>query len=422
MRQFLKLITSSCLGTILAFLTLFLVLAIISIPSSPDTGISSNSILHVELNGPVPELTNNVESSPYLFEQTNTIGLNDIKELLAQAKSDNKIKGVLIQTENTSMNPTKALEISRAIRSFKESGKFCFAYGDYFTQSGYLIASAADSIFLNPNGFIDMRGLGMEIPYFKEFADKSKISFDVYYAGKYKSAIEPYYLDEISDNNRYQTKAFLDDYMTHISEYIAENRAINDQEVVSAMNLFATDNPEQCANLGFVDRIAYADEIEDLLKSLTDSKKLNLVSLVDYYTNSTAVSQSGTDRIAIVYAEGTINQFGDAKGSITVDQYDKTFEKLIKNKKVKAIVLRVNSPGGSAFASDVIWEKIERLKDAGKIVVASFGDYAASGGYYMGPILVSSLKKTWVSTGILLVLANTTSSILYSLLRVIEII
>ena len=147
MRQFLKLITSSCLGTILAFLTLFLVLAIISIPSSPDTGISSKSILHIKLNGPVPELTNNVESSPYVFEQTNTIGLNDIKKLLKTAESDNNIEGVLIQTESTSINPTKALEISRTISAFKESGKFCYAYGDYFTQSGYLIAAVADSIF-----------------------------------------------------------------------------------------------------------------------------------------------------------------------------------------------------------------------------------------------------------------------------------
>ncbi len=383
MRQFLKLITSSCLGTILAFLTLFLVLAIMSIPSSPDKGISSKSILHIKLNGTVPELTNNVESSPYVFEQTNTIGLNDIKKLLKTAESDNNIEGLLIQTESTSMNPTKALEISRTIAAFKESDKFCYAYGDYFTQSGYLVAAVADSIFLNPNGFIDMRGLGMEIPYFKEFADKSKISFDVYFAGKYKSAIEPYYLDEISDNNRIQSQAFLDDYLEYMSDHIGYHRSLEAQDILDAMNRYETDNAKNSKQLGFIDQIAYAYQVEDRLKILTDSKKLNLISLEDYYINSSYSSQSGTDRIAIVYAEGTINQFGDAKGSITVNQFDKTFDKLEKNKKVKAIVVRVNSPGGSAFASDVIWEKIENLKSAGKVVVASFGDYAASGGYYI---------------------------------------
>jgi len=279
--------------------------------------------------------------------------------------------------------PTKAIEISRAIKSFKESGKFCYAYGDYFTQSGYIIASVADSVFLNPNGFIDLRGMGVEIPYYQGLAERSKISFDVYYAGKYKSAIEPYYRKEISPENRYQTREFLNDFINHMSSEIEDNRSLNQETVLGALRNFETDNPETCLSLGLIDQVSYEDQLEDRLKKLTDTEKLSLVTLEEYYANSPSSSSSGRDRIAVVYAEGGIDQFGDNKGAISVERYEEDLDRISKNDKVKAVVLRVNSPGGSAFASDVLWNKIEKIKEEGKVVVASFGDYAASGGYYI---------------------------------------
>jgi protease-4 len=383
MRHFLKLVTSSCLGTILAFFAFFFIVLVFTLPNSPNTTISQQSILHLTLDLSLPELTNNVPSRPFSLEQTTAIGLNDLKRLLSEAKTDESISGFLIQTENTALLPTKALEINRAIKSFKESGKFCYAYGDYFTQSGYLIASAADSVFLNPNGFIDLRGMGVEIPYYQGFAEKSNISFDVYHAGKYKSAIEPYYRKEMSKENRYQTTEFLQDFITHMSTEIADNRSLSTEAVIQAMHQFDTDNSESCKSLGLIDRILYEDELEDRLKELTNTNKLNLVSIEDYYANSPNGKSTGKDRIAVIYAEGAIDQFGKSKGSITVERYEKAIDKISKNDKVKAVVLRVNSPGGSAFASDVLWDKIEKLKDQGKTVVASFGDYAASGGYYI---------------------------------------
>jgi len=246
-----------------------------------------------------------------------------------------------------------------------------------------LVASAADSIFLNPNGFLDLRGMGVEIPYYQGLAEKSNISFDVYYAGKYKNAIEPYYRKEISPENRYQTREFLNDFIAHMSAEIADNRSLDQEQVLSALRNFETDNPENCLTLGLIDQILYEDQLEDRLRELTDSDKLKLVSMAEYYASSPNARSTGKDRIAVVYAEGSIDQFGEGKGSITVDRYEKDLDKISKNDKVKAVVLRVNSPGGSAFASDVLWEKIEKLKDQGKIVVASFGDYAASGGYYI---------------------------------------
>jgi len=357
MRHFLKLVTSSCLGTILAFFAFFLILLVFTLPQAPDTSISHQSILHLKLNSSTPELS--------------------------EASTDKNIAGFLIQTENTALLPTKAIEISRAIKSFKESGKFCYAYGDYFTQSGYIIASVADSVFLNPNGFIDLRGMGVEIPYYQGLAERSKISFDVYYAGKYKSAIEPYYRKEISPENRYQTREFLNDFINHMSSEIEDNRSLNQETVLGALRNFETDNPETCLSLGLIDQVSYEDQLEDRLKKLTDTEKLSLVTLEEYYANSPSSSSSGRDRIAVVYAEGGIDQFGDNKGAISVERYEEDLDRISKNDKVKAVVLRVNSPGGSAFASDVLWNKIEKIKEEGKVVVASFGDYAASGGYYI---------------------------------------
>lgn len=409
MRHFLKLVTSSCLGTILAFFSFFFILLVFTLPKSPNTTIATQSILHLKLDVSTPELTNNVPTSPFLFDQTTSVGLNDIKRLLLEASTDDNIAGFLIQTENSALLPTKALEINRSIKSFKESGKFCYAYGDYFSQSGYLIASAADSIFLNPNGFIDLKGMGVEIPYYQGFAEKSNIEFDVYHAGKYKSAIEPYYREKISKENRYQTTEFLRDFVNHMSKEIADNRSLNQETILGAMHRFETDNPENCKSLGLVDHIIYEDELENRLKALTDSKNLNLVSLEEYYANSPYGKSTGKNRIAVIYAEGVIDQFGDNKGSISVERYEKDLEKIGKNDKVKAVVLRVNSPGGSAFASDVIWDKIEKLKDQGKIVVASFGDYAASGGYYIAcgaDLIVSEPTTLTGSIGVYSMMPN----------------
>ena len=413
MGHFLKLVTSSCLGTILAFFAFFMILLVFSLGftllNAPDTSISKQSILHLKLNSSTPELTNNVPNSPFSFDQTTAIGLNDLKRLISEASTDKNIAGFLIETENTALLPTKAIEINRAIKSFKESGKFCYAYGDYFTQSGYLIASAADSVFLNPNGFIDMRGMGVEIPYYQGLAEKSKISFDVYYAGKYKSAIEPYYRKEISPENRYQTREFLNDFINHMSSEIADNRSLDQETVLGALRNFETDNPESCLSLGLIDQVVYEDQLEDRLKEMTDSEDLNLVTMEEYFANSPNSSSSGKDRIAVVYAEGGIDQFGDAKGSISVERYEKDLDRIRKNDKIKAVVLRVNSPGGSAFASDVLWDKIEKIKDEGKVVVASFGDYAASGGYYIAcgaDFIVSEPTTLTGSIGVFAMMPN----------------
>ncbi len=383
MRQFFKYVFSSCLGTILALGLIVLVLFLVGISSAPKNTIPNDAVLHLKLNTFLPELTNNVEQDPFAFEQPDMVGLNDLTALLRQAQDDKNIKGILLQTEEAALNTSTALYVSELLREFKASGKYLGAYGNYFSQTGYLLASNADEITLNPNGFLDLKGYGMVIPYFKDFSEKTNIDFDVYFAGKYKSAIEPFYRSESSENNRYQTHEYLSDFQDVVSATIATNRGMTAPEVENIMiNALAT-HAEACQDLNLVDEISYWEEFEESLEEKLDVSKVKYVELYDYWKATKIDKGDGSDRIAIVYAEGEIAHSGKTKGAVSMERYIKALDRIKKNDKVKAVVLRVNSPGGSAFTSDLFWKKIEDIKKAGKVVVASYGDYAASGGYYI---------------------------------------
>ena len=190
MKQFFKFFFASCLGTLFALGGLIFFFFLLGSAGSAPVTIADNSVLLLKLDGNIPELTDNVPPGQFGFSEGTTIGLNDITRLIREATYDSKITGVLLQTENVMVNPTTALQLADELEAFKQSGKPVFAYGNYFTQSGYIIASVADSVYLNPNGLVDLRGYGMVMPYFKEFSDRTGVDFDVYYAGKYKSAIE----------------------------------------------------------------------------------------------------------------------------------------------------------------------------------------------------------------------------------------
>lgn len=384
MRQFFKLILTSCLGTILAIGLLFLVFFLIGLSSIPSQTVPTNSVLHLTFEGQVPDLTNNVPQNTFSLEQGDVIGLNDLRRLIQSATTDSNIKGILLQPENTSIGTTNALYIAGLLEEFKASGKFVYAYGNYFTQSGYIIANVADSVVLNPNGIIDLHGFGMAIPYLKSFSEKSKIKFDVYHAGKFKSAIEPYYRSESSEENRNQTQQYLGTYQDEVISQISFNRNLPADKVEDIIvNALSDDHSQSSLDLGLVDEISYWEEYEEKLKNKLNAKKLNLISLEDYWKNTILESGKGTDRIAVVYAEGEIAQGGKEKGTVSMERYADILDKIKDNKKIKAVVLRVNSPGGSAFTSDLFWKKIEDLKAEGKYVLASYGTYAASGGYYI---------------------------------------
>ncbi len=381
MKQFVKFIFASCFGTLLAMGVLFLVLFAIGAGSAPKYKVAKNSVLELKFDQFMPELTDNVVQGQFSFNEKEFIGLNDVRKLIRHAAEDDHISGILLKTESVLLNPTAALTLSNLMKEFAESGKFVWAYGNYFTQSGYLLASAADSIALNPNGIVDMRGFGMLTPYLKSFSEKTGIDFDVYYAGKYKSAVEPFYLSESSEANRFQTMSFLNEYQRAYVTHISKNRPQAD-DVMNVIVEGLSNNAMDALDLGLVDELAYWSDFEKRMEVKLDDDKINYVDLQTYKKAARLSNPNHDDRVAVLYAEGDIGFSGDQKGVISMERYGKILDRIKNNKRIKALVLRVNSPGGSSFTSDVFWKKIEEIKKD-KVVIASFGNYAASGGYYI---------------------------------------
>ncbi|MEL6390094.1 MAG: signal peptide peptidase SppA, partial [Bacteroidota bacterium] len=386
MKQFFKFFFASCLGTIFALgglmFIFFSVLA--STAVEPTSATPVRGILTLRFDNIIPEHTDNIGQSGFLGSSGSAIGLHDIIRLIKTAKNDSKINGILLETEAPQLAPTSAKYVHDALLEFKrDSDKFVHAYGDYFSQSGYMIACAADSIILNPNGLIDLKGYGVTMPYYKSFSDKTGIEFDVYHAGKFKSAVEPFYRTESSDENRLQTQSYLSAFHDQLVNVISTDRNLLSADIDDIVVHRRSSNAESCLDFGLVDQVGFFEDYEENMEEMLGAAGSTYIELQDYYDTHPRRSGSARDRIAVIYAEGTITGGSDERGQVSMDVYEKTFEKIENNDRIKAVVLRVNSGGGSAFTSDVFMDRVKDLQNAGKYVVASFGDYAASGGYYI---------------------------------------
>jgi len=412
MGRFFRNIFASCLGTLLFFILLFLVFLIIGVSTNSKPSYQKNSVLKLDLNRMIPEKSSNVDQFTEIFE-TKTIGLNDMIDLIERAKSDEKIKGIMLESSAPQVGLAKALTLRSALEDFRESGKFVYSYSDSYSQTGYYIASASDSVFLNPNGMLDMRGLSVSMPYFKDLMDELGIKWNIYYAGQFKSATEPFRRNNMSEQNRLQLREYIEEVSDNLLLDIAKSRKIP----VEAVDKFAADfggfDPERTINDGLVDQLVYKDGVAEVLKKrlgLEDKAKLKYVDLFKYQQVSKAAKGSKSkDRIAVVYAEGNIVDAGDEKGIISGDKYVEMLTKIRKKKNIKAVVLRINSGGGSGFASDEIWREINLLKEAGKPVIVSMGDYAASGGYYIAcnaDSIVASPNSLTGSIGVFAMMPN----------------
>lgn len=351
--------------------------------------ISKNTILTLDLNTVLTEKTGNVELSPFDIENIDNPGLRQTVELIRRAAKDENVKGILLRN-STNPNGFATTETLRAaIQEFRDSGKFVYAYADSYSQSAYYLVSAADSIFINPYGSVDIRGLGIIIAYFKDMLDKIGVKMEVAYAGDFKSATEPFRRNDMSPENRLQTREFLNDIFNQMRKQIAKSRNMTEEDLNAIVSEYRGRNAESSLEAGLVDGICYWDEVESKLRKKIDideNQKLNYTSLYEYYILMGAIPNISTskNKIAIVYAEGEITQDDRAtKGNINAPTYLKTFDRIKRDKNIKAVVLRVNSPGGSALTSEVVWREIENIKSKGIPVIASYGNYAASGGYYI---------------------------------------
>ncbi|MEY4926322.1 MAG: signal peptide peptidase SppA, type [Bacteroidota bacterium] len=379
-------------GTLI-FLITMLVIGISKCSSSSDEGesgtadVKPNSVIRISLDQELPELTDNVASQgSFSLEDSGTPGLRATIKALEYAKTDSDIKGIYMDLETQPMGAATRSSLRNALLDFKKSGKFIIAYSTRYSQGSYYMASVADKVYLNPQGSIEWAGIAAQIPFFKGMFDKLGISAQVYYAGKFKSATEPFRRTEMSSENKVQVREYMEaNYQMMLSD-IAASRKMEYSELRHLADEFIIRTPYDALSHKMVDGLKYKDEILTELRKLlklTKKDKINSIELADYVLANPEKAGSGDGEIALVYAEGSITDGKSDGGGIGGDTYSALFRKLREDEDVKAIVLRVNSGGGSALASELMWRELELCKQEKKTVIVSMGDVAASGGYYI---------------------------------------
>ncbi len=386
--NFLRNLLAAILGTLIAFGMLFFMFMIFISLANVDEGVvvKNKSVLELRFDDPINDYTGSNEADPFagLFEKA--IGLDDILHAIAVAKNDDKIEGISLRSQFVMSGWSQTQAIRNALRDFKDSGKFIYAYADLYMQKDYFLASVADSVFLNPVGGMDFRGLSAEVLYYKDLQEKTGVKMEVIRHGKYKSAVEPYLENEMSEANRTQIKELLGSVWGSVAEEIAADRNIYIDDLNTIADTLGGRNPQYAKQSGLIDDLLYMDQYETILKEgseLSEDEDIEYIGLSDYMKVAGKRSlNTGKDRIAVIYAQGEILYGEGGPNYIGQGLINKALRKAREDDKVKAVVLRVNSPGGSALTSDIIWREIELTKKE-KPVVVSMGDVAASGGYYI---------------------------------------
>lgn len=388
MRQFVKQLLAVLIGNAIFFGLFFIlfILGIAGLALSQDKDsniIVSNSILKISLPVEVTELPAG-EQNPFLSDDDNKIGLHQITESILKAADDSKIKGLIVDLNVMGNLSYQQLDLIRnAIMSFKKSNKPTFAYGELSSQKMYYLATACDNIYLNPHGGMDMRGFGAQLTFFKNTIDRLEIEPQIFYAGKFKSATEPYRFTKMTEENKEQVRAFMADFKKNVLEDIAKSRKIDESILDQKINQLELMTPEDALKNKMIDGIYYVDEVEKLIKkkcNLPNEQKINVALISDYIQSEMEDQEEAP--VAVYIAEGDIIDGKGTEGSIGSKTMIRDLRKIKENDDVKAVVLRINSPGGSALASAVILREIEQLKMK-KPVVVSMGNVAASGGYYI---------------------------------------
>ena len=363
------------------FAFLIMCIAISSISETSD--VKSDSVLTLDLKTKV--IDSPLEDQEDFFsinKEEKAVLLYDVLQAIKNAKTDHKIKGISIESDFINAGITQLDDIRNALIDFKKSGKFVYAYGNSVSQGAYYLGSVADKYYLNPAGGIELKGLSAEVTFFKSFAEKFGIGIQVIRHGKFKAAVEPFLKDEISPENQEQLSTLLNDIWNNTSNKIATSRNIPAPEFKTITDSLYAYLPNLSLKYKLTDGLIQKSEYDNLIKKklkLDNDKKINKISFAKY-ANSIE-SKSDKNKVAVLYASGAINN-GKGYDAIYAENFVKEIQKLQKDDNIKAVVFRINSPGGSANASDEILFEMQQLKRK-KPVVVSFGDYAASGGYYI---------------------------------------
>jgi protease-4 len=363
--------------------------AIVASMDNEKVKVEDNSVINMSLDHPIHERSSKNPFDNLDFgglDKNKSIGLNDILAGIQHAKSDDKIKGIYLNVNSLQAGMATTEEIRNALIDFKKSGKFIIAYSEVYSQSAYYLASIAHKIYLNPEGILEFKGLGTELSFFKGTLDKLEIEAQVIKVGTYKSAVEPFISDKMSDANRQQVTSIIGSIYDHFLTAVSSSRKLPKDSLFAIANQLKVQQAADAVHYKLADGLRYKDQVLDELKNRTGRKKdeeVKSVSLADYIKNNSPKEDGeGSNRIAIVYASGEIMGGEGSDETIGSERISRAIRKARTDDKVKALVLRINSPGGSALASDVIWREVVLTKKV-KPVVVSMGDVAASGGYYI---------------------------------------
>ena len=402
MKKFILIVCGSFVGAFLAFMFFMFAAMIMSFTIMGSMGrmgstkgtvtVSKHSILKLDLGTTISERGGDEAIDMFSMLQGDMptdLGLNTLLSAIDNAATNDKVDGIYIECNGVSAAPATLQAVHRALKEFKKSGKWIAAYGhEGINQADYYLASVADSIFINPVGAVDLHGMASVTPYMKKLFDKIGVKMQVVRVGTFKSAVEPYMLEDMSEANRLQQEHYLGAIWNEMRDSIAADRKLQSAALNSLCDsvVFCMEVKDLIKNK-LVDKMVYKNEMEDILRARTQVDKdedLNFVSPDDIA--SSLEDPVGGDHIAVVYAVGEIDgssSIGPAEEGINSDKLSETIHELMKDDNVKGMVLRVNSPGGSAFGSEQIWKAVQDFKAAGKPVAVSMGDYAASGGFYI---------------------------------------
>ena len=394
MKQFFKMMFASVLGVIVGVTVLVVVgvmmgVGLLTMSTSSSTYVpQKQTILKLSLSGALKDHATENPLASFMGDDLQVLSLSDVLDAIQVAKENPHVAGIYLKAGYFSAGGASLLEIRRALIDFKQSGKFIVAYADNYTQGTYFVCATADKVFLNPQGALGIQGLALETTFYKGLLKKAGVEMQVFKVGTYKGAVEPYLLDHLSDANREQMTAYLSSTWNVLRAGIAESRNLQP----AVIDRFANEglsfaDAEEAVKMGFVDELRYAPEVETYLKEKVgmSDEKLRLATCQQIASLKPAPSNA-KQRIAVMYAEGEImpeaadQQYNMA--SLITEKMAKELIKLKEDKAVKAVVIRVNSPGGSAYVSDQIWKQVKALKEEEPVVV-SMGNVAASGGYYI---------------------------------------
>jgi protease-4 len=390
MRSFLKYTFATVLGLFLfSIIGILILVGIGAAAEKGEAGVKDNSVLKINLNTNIAERE---RENPFEdlnlpgMEGAGVTGLYELKKAILAASKDDKIKGIYLEAGFSRLGSAVNEELRNALKNFRKSGKFIYSYGEYYSEATYYTCSVADSIFLNPEGLVEFNGISYEAPFFKGTLAKLEVEPEIFRVGEFKSAVEPFIREDMSPENRMQVTSFINSINNYNLSQVSSARKLPFETVRLISDSMKARSAGDAKNLGLVTRIAYMDQVMASFRKRLKVEKDDDIHFITYKKYRKAEkeedSEVSSNKIAIITGEGEINTGKGDEGSIGSDKICEALKEAREDKKVKAVVLRINSPGGSALASDIMWREIQLTKKE-KPVIASMSDVAASGGYYM---------------------------------------